>query len=153
MKIVRLTREFSFEMSHALAGYDGPCSQIHGHSYRLFVTVRGVPSDAEGDPKQGMVMDFGILKGIVNDLIVNRLDHTLLLRNKELAAELGARFERVLAVTFQPTCENLIAWFASLIIPALPEGVELFSLRLHETANSYAEWFAEDNRVPAEGEY
>ncbi len=145
MNIIRLTREFSFEMSHALAGYDGLCSQIHGHSYRLFVTVRGVPSEVAGDPKQGMVLDFGVLKGIVHDLIINRLDHTLLLRDEGLAAELGARFERVLAVPFQPTCENLIAWFASLIAPALPGGVGLFSLRLHETANSYAEWFAGDN--------
>ncbi len=144
MNIIRLTREFSFEMSHALMGYDGPCSQIHGHSYRLFVTVRGVPSVTEGDPKQGMVMDFGVLKKIVNDLIINRLDHTLLLRDKELVEELKVRFERVIAVPFQPTCENLIAWFATLIAPALPDGVELFSLRLHETANSYAEWYAED---------
>jgi 6-pyruvoyltetrahydropterin/6-carboxytetrahydropterin synthase len=145
MSIIRLTREFSFEMSHTLTGYDGACSEIHGHSYRLFVTVRGVPRAAADDPKQGMVMDFGVLKGIVNELIVSRFDHALLLRDEALAAELGSRFERVVAVSFQPTCENLIAWFATLIRPALPEGVELFSLRLHETANSFAEWFAGDN--------
>ncbi len=143
-QIVRLTREFSFEMAHALTGYDGPCSQIHGHSYRLLVTVRGVPSTVEGDPTQGMVMDFGVLKNIVNEQIVSRLDHTIVLRDEELAALLKVRFERVLSVPFQPTCENLITWFAALITPALPDGVELFSLRLYETANSYAEWFAAD---------
>ena len=41
MAVIRLTKEFSFEMAHTLDGYDGPCREIHGHSYRLFVTVKG----------------------------------------------------------------------------------------------------------------
>ena len=40
MTVIRLTKEFSFEAAHALDGYDGPCREIHGHSYRLFMTVR-----------------------------------------------------------------------------------------------------------------
>lgn len=145
--MIRLTREFSFESSHALSGYDGACSQIHGHSYRLFVTIKGEPSTDESDPKLGMVMDFGTLKGVVNKNVIDRLDHTLVLNEKEsaLIAQLRARFERVLAVPFQPTCENLIVWIAARIKPELPKNVELFSLRLHETANSYAEWFASEN--------
>ncbi len=130
MKKIRLTREFSFEMAHVLDGYDGPCSRVHGHSYRLLVTVRGVPSADPADPKQGMVMDFGVLKKIVNELIVSRLDHAFLTRE---------------SLGFQPTCENLVLWFVELLTPAMPTGVELFALRLHETANSYAEWFREDN--------
>ena len=62
MATIRLTKEFSFEAAHALEGYDGACREIHGHSYRLFVTVKGEPSTDEYDPKQGMVMDFGLLK-------------------------------------------------------------------------------------------
>lgn len=145
--MIRLTREFSFESSHALSGYDGACSQIHGHSYRLFVTVIGEPSTKENDPKLGMVLDFGVLKGIVGRNVIDKLDHTLVLnaRESELIAQLKTRFERVLAVPFQPTCENLITWIASLIAPELPDGVSLFSLRLHETANSYAEWYASEN--------
>lgn len=150
MTKIRLTREFSFEMSHALDGYDGLCSQLHGHSYRLFVTVCGHPSITETDPKLGMVVDFGVLKKIVGGLIVDRLDHALLLRdsdaNRALVETLRMRFDGVVTVPFQPTCENMIAWFASLLAPALPAGVELHSLRLYETARSYAEWFAEDNR-------
>jgi porphobilinogen synthase len=45
MAVIRLTKEFSFEAAHALDGYDGPCREIHGHSYRLFVTVKGCPAD------------------------------------------------------------------------------------------------------------
>ncbi len=146
MSLIRLTREFSFEMSHALQGYDGPCSQIHGHSYRLFVTVRGVPSTTAGDPKEGMVIDFRLLKNTIDELVIGKLDHALLLRESEAASLMQSNFSGVITVPFQPTCENLIAWIASLIVPRLPHGVELFSLRLHETANSFAEWFAEDNK-------
>lgn len=149
MSIVRLTKEFSFEMAHVLEGYDGLCSQIHGHSYRLFVTVRGVPSADPADPKLGMVMDFGLLKQIINNIIVSKYDHSLMLRetvsNATLIDTLRISFERIVVLPFQPTCENLISFFAASIIPELPSGVTLHSLRLHETATSFAEWFAEDN--------
>ena len=150
MSRIRVTKEFSFEMAHVLEGYDGPCSEIHGHSYRLFVTVAGTPCSDPENPRYGMVMDFGMLKRIVNGRITELYDHSLLIRrtaaNGELTKALGARFGKMQAVDFQPTCENLVTRFAEIIAPELPEGVELFSLRLHETATSYAEWFASDNR-------
>ena len=142
--------EFSFEAAHALDGYDGPCREIHGHSYRLFVTVKGCPAAGEGDPKCGMVMDFGVLKRIVNEEIVSHFDHSLVLRqtpcNASLRAMLAERFGNIVTVDYQPTCENMLGDFARRISRRLPEGVELHSLRLHETATSFAEWFAEDNR-------
>lgn len=149
MAVIRLTKEFSFEMAHALPGYDGACSQIHGHSYRLFVTVAGEPENDPSSPKFGMVMDFGELKRIVNTLVTDRYDHTLMLRDmeesKEVIATLSRHYTRIVPVDYQPTCENLIVRFADAIRAALPAGVSLHSLRLHETANSYAEWFAVDN--------
>lgn len=150
MTKIRLTKEFSFEAAHALDGYDGPCREIHGHSYRLFVTVKGTPAADPDDPKQGMVMDFGVLKRIVAEEIVSRLDHALVLQRTERDAELrellAARFDNVVVTDYRPTCENMLADFARRIAARLPEGVELWSLRLHETATSFAEWFAEDNR-------
>ena len=149
MAKIRLTKEFTFESAHALDGYDGLCREIHGHSYRLFVTIKGEPISEEGNPKLGMVMDFGDLKRIVNREIVECLDHSFVLRNSEqnveLQAMLGAKFQKVVVVDYQPTCENMLADFAARLQKALPAGVELYSLRLHETATSYAEWFASDN--------
>lgn len=149
MAIIRLTKEFSFEAAHALYGYDGPCREIHGHSYRLFVTVRGVPETDADDPKCGMVMDFGVLKRIVNEEIVHKLDHALVLQNnpsdESLRRVLSERFGNVVVVDYRPTCENMLPDFARRIRSRLPEGVTLHSLRLHETATSFAEWFAEDN--------
>lgn len=148
MAKIRLTKEFSFEAAHALGGYDGPCREIHGHSYRLFVTIKGRPSTDPQDPKQGMVMDFGVLKKIVNEEIISQLDHALVLRStadEKLRNILAEQFENVVEVDYQPTCENMLEDFARRIMARLPEGVTLHSLRLHETASSYAEWFAEDN--------
>lgn len=149
MGTIRLTKEFSFESAHALEGYDGACREIHGHSYRLFVTVKGTPSDDASSPKYGMVMDFGELKRIVGEEVVSRLDHSFVLRRSEandrLAETLGGRFGRIVRVDYQPTCENMLSDFAARIARRLPEGVALHSLRLHETATSFAEWNAEDN--------
>lgn len=148
MAIIRLTKEFSFEAAHALGGYDGPCREIHGHSYRLFVTIKGTPSTDPMNPKQGMVMDFGVLKKIVNEEIISRFDHALVLRttaDEGLRRVLSEQFDNVVTVEYQPTCENMLDDFAHRLMKRLPEGVTLHSLRLHETASSYAEWFSEDN--------
>ena len=150
MAKIRLTKEFTFESAHALDGYDGLCREIHGHSYRLFVTIKGEPIGEEGNPKMGMVMDFGDLKRIVNGEIVERLDHSFVLRdseqNVELKAILGTKFNKVVLVDYQPTCENMLTDFAERLQKALPANVELYSLRLHETATSYAEWYLDDNK-------
>lgn len=147
---IRLTREFSFEAAHALEGYDGKCREIHGHSYRLFVTVIGEPITDESSPKLGMVMDFGELKRIVNSEIVDRLDHAFVMRRTERAEALaktlaGEEFRNIVLVDYQPTCENMLIDFVKRLCKALPEGVMLHSLRLYETAKSYAEWVAEEN--------
>lgn len=136
-------------MAHALEGYDGACRQIHGHSYKLFVTVLGSPTDDETNPKNGMVMDFGELKKIVNTLIIYRYDHALVVRHtdekKDMIKQLKEQYGKVEAVDYQPTCENMISRFASDISSALPENVSLHHIKLHETATSFAEWYASDN--------
>lgn len=146
--LIRLTKKFSFEAAHALWNYDGACRNIHGHSYLLYVTLAGRPLDDPENPKHGMVIDFSMLKRIVHDQIIEKFDHALMVNaytpHAEMVSE-GKIFGKVLALPYQPTCENLIDDFARRLIPVLPEGVMLHSLRLQETASSYAEWFASDN--------
>ena len=147
--MIRLTKEFSFESAHALWGYDGKCREVHGHSYRLFVTVKGEPISDPQSPKLGMVMDFGELKAIVAQQITDRLDHSVVMRRtaeaESLAEAMKSQFTNVILVDYQPTCENMLQDFAARLKAALPEGVELHSLRLHETATSYAEWYNDEN--------
>ena len=147
--MIHLTKEFSFESAHTLWGYDGKCREIHGHSYRLFVTIKGEPISDEQNPKLGMVMDFGELKSIVAREITDRLDHSFVMRRTEqaeaLAEAMGSQFTNVVLVDYQPTCENMLIDFAARLKAALPKGITLHSLRLHETATSYAEWYCDEN--------
>lgn len=148
MALIRLTKEFKFEMAHALAGYDGPCRNIHGHSYELFVTICGRPVEDAGSPKLGMVMDFGHLKKIVRSCIVEEFDHALVLHKATVPAGMSGLGEfagRLILVSYQPTSENLLIDFAGRIKKLLPETVKLYSLKLRETVTSYAEWYASEN--------
>lgn len=145
--LIRLTKEFRFEAAHFLPGYDGLCANVHGHSYVLRVTVRGRAQENLSSPKVGMVLDFSVLKPIVEEEVVLRLDHSLMVRSDQtdVLGALGGRF-RVVRFDFQPTCENLLPWMAAQVVRRLPAHVELVSLRLNETATSYAEWFACDQQ-------
>jgi 6-pyruvoyltetrahydropterin/6-carboxytetrahydropterin synthase len=148
MAAIRVTKEFTFEMAHALLGYDGSCKFVHGHSYGLSVTVLGTPIDNIGDPKLGMVIDFGDLKKIVRETVVDVFDHALVLNRKtphDHFKESKELFDKLILVDFQPTSENLVADFALRISAKLPPKIKLFSLRLRETATSYADWVTSDN--------
>lgn len=146
--VIRVTKEFSFEMAHALKNYDGPCRNIHGHSCRLFVTLSGYPVNELQNPKNGMVIDFGDLRNIVTNEIINIFDHAVTISEnyeKEQLQALKEMFGNIQIVSYQPTCENLVADFAFRIKKKLPGNVSLHSLKLYETATSYAEWYASDN--------
>jgi 6-pyruvoyltetrahydropterin/6-carboxytetrahydropterin synthase len=146
---IRVTKEFSFEMAHALHGYDGPCKNIHGHSYKLSVTVIGKTISESNIPKQGMVIDFTDLKKLVKELIVDELDHALVLNEESPHKNItnsNALFGKIVLKKFQPTCENLLIDFAGMIRKKLPDNIELHHLKLQETEHSYAEWYAKDNK-------
>ncbi|MEZ4786540.1 MAG: 6-carboxytetrahydropterin synthase [Flavobacterium haoranii] len=149
MSTIRITKQFNFETGHALYGYDGKCKNVHGHSYKLSVTVVGKPITDTNNVKYGMVIDFSDLKKIVKEEIVDIFDHaTVFNRNTphiELANELKNRGHHVILVDYQPTSENMVIDFAAKIKARLPESINLFSLRLQETETSYAEWYQSDN--------
>ena len=149
MSNIRITKQFSFETGHALYGYDGKCKNVHGHSYRLDVTVIGKPISDNSNVKFGMVIDFGDLKKIIKEEIVDVFDHATVFNKNtphvELAKELKDRDHNVLLVDYQPTSEMMVIDFASKIKKRLPNNIQLFSLKLQETATSFAEWFASDN--------
>jgi 6-pyruvoyltetrahydropterin/6-carboxytetrahydropterin synthase len=149
MSSIRITKQFSFETGHALYGYDGKCRNIHGHSYKLSVTVNGTPINDTENVKYGMVIDFSDLKKIVKEEIVNEFDHATVFNKNtphvELAKELKDRGHHVLLVDYQPTSEMMVIDFAQKIKNRLPNNIRLHSLKLQETATSYAEWFASDN--------
>lgn len=149
MATIRLTRRFTLETGHALYGFDGKCRNVHGHGYKLYVTIIGQPIDDKTHVKNGMVMDFGDLKKIVNKKIIDVFDHALVLNKNTPHKKLGERLEeeghQVILADFQPSSELLVTHFAELIKNELPDKVDLFSVKLQETDKNYAEWFASDN--------
>ncbi len=149
MSYIRITKQFTFETGHALYGYDGKCRNVHGHSYKLSVTVIGKPITETSNVKYGMVIDFSDLKKIVVEEIVNVFDHATVFNKNtphvELAKELEERGHHVILVDYQPTSENMVIDFAEKIKNRLPENISLYSLRLQETESSYAEWYQSDN--------
>ncbi|SVD81712.1 uncharacterized protein METZ01_LOCUS434566 [marine metagenome] len=146
MAKVRITKEFKFEMAHALHGYDGLCANIHGHSYRLWVTVRGDVKKENKHIKDGMVMDFTDLKSIIKPTIIKKYDHSLVLNANSPHANLDlSAFDKVYYLPYQPTSENLVTDFANSITSLLPKNVELLKVVLSETVSSFAEWNKDDN--------
>ncbi|WP_339625841.1 6-carboxytetrahydropterin synthase [uncultured Maribacter sp.] len=149
MSSIRITKQFNFETGHALYGYDGKCRNVHGHSYKLSVTVIGKPITDTSHVKLGMVIDFGDLKKIVKEDIVDIFDHATVFNKNtphvELAKELTDRGHNVILADYQPTSENMVIDFAAKIKARLPKNISLFSLKLQETDTSFAEWYASDN--------
>lgn len=149
MSSIRITKLFSFETGHALYGYDGKCKNVHGHSYKLSVTVIGTPISDQNNVKFGMVIDFGDLKKIVKEEIVDVFDHATVFNKNtphiELANELKSRGHNVILADYQPTSEMMVIDFAEKIKKRLPQHISLHALKLQETETSFAEWYAKDN--------
>ena len=147
--MIRITKQFSFETAHVLYNYDGKCKNMHGHSYKLFVTVKGEPIVDLNHSKNGMVVDFGDIKAIVKRQIIEPWDHAVLVNalspHKELGEDLESQGHKVIFCPYQPTCENMLYDIAEKIKSELPKGIELAYLKLHETENSYGEWLSEEN--------
>ena len=149
MSTIRITKQFNFETGHALYGYDGKCKNVHGHSYKLYVTVLGTPIADSSHVKYGMVIDFSDLKKIVKEEIVDLFDHATVFNKNtphlELAKILSDRGHDVILVDYQPTSEMMVIDFAEKINRRLPKNINLFSIKLQETETSFAEWFASEN--------
>jgi 6-pyruvoyltetrahydropterin/6-carboxytetrahydropterin synthase len=147
-EVIRVTKVFSFEMAHALFNYDGPCKNIHGHSYVLEVTILGNPFLSKGHPKDGLVIDFSDLKKIVQKEIIDQMDHALVLNEyspDKLTENLSAGYEKVIVFPFQPSCENLLIHFKNKLSGLFGGKCKLVALKLRETKGSWAEWFFQDN--------
>lgn len=149
MEKIRLTRDFYFESGHALYGHHQKCKYLHGHSYKLSVTVIGHPVQDKSSPKLGMVIDFGGIKHIVKEKIIDLFDHSVILNvnspHKELAQFLEKKGHKIQKVNYNPTCELLLIDFSKRIQNVLPQSILLHSMTLSETKDSRAHWYRNDN--------
>ncbi len=146
--MISVTKIFRFETAHAIYGYEGPCKHIHGHSYVLHVTVASAALGKEDYIKKpGFVVDFKVLKKIVLEAIVQRLDHKLILSKEYLQSNpANINAENLEAWVMEPSAENILFFSKQEISKVLPKNIKLVKLRLYETADSFAEW--EETNVP-----
>lgn len=132
---ILVCKDFTFDSAHNLSNYDGKCNHLHGHTYRLQVGVKGIRSHAPNT--QGLVIDFGKLKSLVNAEVVDVLDH------KELNAVMGKIDPEYNSLDVNTTCENMIDTIWDMLagpISVITKGdARLEVLRLWETTGSYAE--------------
>lgn len=141
-----ITRLFEFDAGHRVYGHRGKCQHFHGHRYKLEVSIC-----SPGLDDLGMVLDFGLLKDIV-DKIISRYDHNMIVYDKDPIAQCEEFWKlhnkKPVIITLNPTVENIIKVLASEIIEGLKEDqknssqlISLMYLKLNETPNCYAEWF------------
>lgn len=139
---MRITRHEEFETSHLLPGYNGGCGRLHGHSYKIEVTVNG-PQDSDFD----MVMDFKDLKKAIKAVVP---DHMFVYYSednisKEIAEVLRNNNIECIEYPFYTTAENMVGYYAKLIENYIQEElgydyIKVDEVKLWETRDSYATW-------------
>jgi 6-pyruvoyltetrahydropterin/6-carboxytetrahydropterin synthase len=146
---VKVCKIFTFDAAHQLVNHKGKCAHLHGHTYRLEVVLKGPLKGPDTPSDEGFVIDFGDMKTIIKETVVDRLDHAFLACGNEPALEvLRQTNSRVAMLGFRTTAENLCIWICRTLRDA---GLPVCSVKLWETPNSWAEVMAED--VPDEPAY
>lgn len=135
-------------MAHAIYGYKGACQHIHGHSYKLYVTVSSDEKGNEYIPAPGLVFDFKELKEIVNAAVIRTLDHKLVLSRAYPQDKPSSILpENLFTWDVEPTAENILIYSQKAIKKKLPVGIKLTGLKLYETINSFAELIDDVNKI------
>lgn len=146
MPNLEITKRFTFEAAHYLEGYDGLCGHVHGHSYKVEVSVAAGALVANGQ-ETGMVMDLTRLKTCVQP-VIDEFDHAFLVERDTTAfihaddmhvPVMDGREARTRVLGVRPTTENIAAILWKDIETRLPAHVSLVRLRVVETETSWVE--------------
>ncbi|MBN6062845.1 6-carboxytetrahydropterin synthase QueD [Aggregatibacter actinomycetemcomitans] len=137
----KVSKEFSFDMAHLLDGHDGKCQNLHGHTYKLQVEVRG--NLYQEGAKQGMVIDFSDLKKTVNHAILEPMDHAFIYdqtseRESKIAALLQQLDSKTFGVPFRTTAEQLAQFIFNQL--KYQNNLPVSAVRLWETLTSFCEY-------------
>ena len=136
----QLTTEHSFDSAHFLAGYDGKCGNLHGHRWRVLLTVQS-ETLREDRQQTGMCVDFAELKKDLRTEL-DALDHVLIieqgsLRESTMKALQEEKFQ-VVEMPFRPTAENFARYFYELFTL---KGYPVAKVEVYETPNNSAVYF------------
>lgn len=146
--MITITKEFSFEAAHMLSDHGGLCKNVHGHSYKVQVTVSSNDGELlkEG-PSKGMVIDFGHLKALLQEKLFNKLDHAFIYDEESTSYQelkiveiLRQFYLKLFPLPGVPTSETMCIYFAEKISSFLPKTLTLQKVTVWETATSFATW-------------
>jgi 6-pyruvoyltetrahydropterin/6-carboxytetrahydropterin synthase len=145
---VVVTKEFTFDSAHQLVGHDGKCANLHGHTYRVEIALKGeVIREEESTAKAGFVMDFTDLKAIAKEQLIDRLDHAFIAKGDEPALEvLKNSGVKVVELGFRSTCENMAMFMCYFL---REKGLPIHYVRVWETPTGSA--IAYDEDIPMSG--
>jgi 6-pyruvoyltetrahydropterin/6-carboxytetrahydropterin synthase len=133
--MMKIAKEFRWEMGHRLPENFGLCKNIHGHSYKMTV-------EFEGDlNQQDMVIDYYDVEKIINP-IIEKLDHSFMVsKNDNVVLEsLKKMNSKKVVVDFESTAEIISKYLIGEISGSkLPSNVKNITVRVYETAFDYAE--------------
>ncbi len=130
-------------MAHAIHEYEGSCKNIHGHSYELHVSISSDFTETSYIPSPGFILDFKAIKKLVQESVVDKFDHHLLLSRDNITGNPSiSRLENIVIFEAEPTAENLLIYIKKTLQKKLPDNIKLVHLKIFETKNSYAEWTA-----------
>jgi len=136
MFMLTITKIFNFEAAHRITDYKGDCRHLHGHSYKLEVSV-----SINDMGVRDMLMDFKDLKEMVKKTVVQLWDHALILKDNEANHRDFDQIEgKIYWMLTEPTAERMVMWIADRLAIELPDPLQLTCIKLYETAGSYAQW-------------
>ncbi len=134
--MISITKKFKFEAAHAIVNYNGPCKNIHGHSYQLEVSITGIINK-----ETCQILDFKIIKEIVSKLIIEPIDHSLIIKESEIKKLWLKNYKgKIFLLEAEPTAESLIIKIADILQKSFPDGIALKQLKLHETNSCSVDW-------------
>jgi len=140
--MIIVTKEFTFDAAHQLMYHDGKCANVHGHTYRLEVALKGNPILTKNVSDEGFVLDFTHLKTIVKSIIVDKMDHAFLAcGNEPILPTLLQTNSKVVRLGFRTTVENMAQFICWKLIKL---GLPVYYVRMWETPTGSAKVEAAD---------
>lgn len=143
---ISITRRLEFDSGHRIPNHDGQCRHLHGHRYAIEVTLTGEVADHPGKADDGMVLDFGDIKRLTNQYVVEPWDHAFLVakEDEKLVSFLASLpNHKTVIMEHVPTVENLATTAFAILQPVFNKAfggrLKLSAVRLYETPNCWAD--------------
>ncbi|MCK9272747.1 6-carboxytetrahydropterin synthase QueD [Candidatus Gracilibacteria bacterium] len=142
---MQITKIYEWDMGHRIPNHTSQCSNIHGHRYKIEITLEGDIIDNKGASNEGMIIDFGDIKKITKEFIDSKLDHGYMGYKGDVVLDLIKKENfKYIEVDFIPTAENIAVWIFNELSPKFQniygKNLKLHKIKLYETPNNFVSY-------------